>query len=120
VGASATPLPTPALAIAPPQGAVIGFGAPYVLAVQGQALSLLNADTVAHTLTSVATKPKKVKYGRKYFTIRVPVFDSGSIGGAAVGDVKGVISLKPGDYAFYCAMHTGMKGTLKVLPSPAG
>ena len=120
LGAQATPLPTPAVAVAPPQGAVIGFGAPYVLAVQGQAVSLLNVDTVAHTLTSVATTPKRLKFGRKYYTIRVPLFDSGSVGGAATGDVKGVISLKPGDYTFYCQMHTGMKGTLRVVSSPVG
>lgn len=120
LAATASPLPAPALAVAPPQGAVVGFAGPYAVAVQGQALSLLNVDTVAHTITSVASKPKRIKYGKKYFTIRVPLFDSGSIAGAAVGDVKGVAGLKPGSYAFYCSMHTGMKGTLVVKPSPGG
>jgi spore coat protein A len=120
LGATAGPLPTPALAVAPPEGAVVGFASPQVLALQGQSLSLLNIDTVAHTLTSVASKPKRVKYGKTYFTIRVPLFDSGSIAGATLGDVKGVAGLKPGSYGFYCSMHTGMKGTLVVQPSPAG
>ena len=120
LGATAAPLPAPALAIAPPQGAVVGFALPQAIAFQGQAVTLLNTDTVAHTVTSVATKPKRIKYGKKYYTIRVPLFDSGSIAGLAMGDVKGATGLKPGSYAFYCSMHTGMKGTLVVQPSPAG
>jgi plastocyanin len=114
VGATAVPVPVPALAVAPPQGAVIGFASPMVVSVQGQALSFLNADVVVHTVTSVATKPKRIKYGKKYFTIRVPLFDSGSVLAAGLGDVKGVSGLKPGSYAFYCTLHTGMKGTLVV------
>jgi plastocyanin len=120
VGASASPLPTPALAVSGPQGAVVGFATPTVVAVQGQALQFLNVDTVGHNITSVATKPKKVKYGKKTFTMRVPLFDSGSVAGAALGEVKGVSGLKPGEYAFYCNVHTGMKGTLVVEASPAG
>ena len=119
VGSTAAPLPAPALAVAPPQGAIVGFAVPTIVSVKGQALSLLNADTVGHTVTSVATKPQRLKYGKKWYTIRVPLFD-GTVGATAVGDVKGVANLKPGTYAFYCAMHTGMKGTLVVQPSPVG
>lgn len=115
--AGAAPVPVPSLAVAPPQGAVIGFASPATVSVQGQALSFLNADVVGHTLTSVATKPKRIKYGRRYYTIRVPLFDSGGVTAAGVGDVKGVTGLKPGSYAFYCALHTGMKGTLVVEPA---
>jgi plastocyanin len=120
VGATASPLPTPALAVAGPQGTVVGFASPYVVAVQGQALQFLNVDTVGHNITSVATKPKKVKYGKKTFIMRVPLFDSGSVAGAALGEVKGVSSLKPGSYAFYCNVHTATKGTLVVEATPAG
>jgi len=119
-GASASPLPTPALAIAPPQAATVGFGGPYTVAVQGQALSLLNLDTVAHTITSEASVPKRIRYGKRYYTILVPLFDSRSVAGLAAGDVKGVAGLKPGSYHFLCSMHTGMKGTLVVQPSPLG
>lgn len=114
VAATAAPAPVPSLAVAPPQGAVVGFALPEAVVLQGQALSFLNADVVAHTLTSVATKPKRIKYGKKYFTIRVPLFDSGSVSSLGNADVKGVTGLKPGSYAFYCSMHTGMKGTLVV------
>jgi plastocyanin len=104
----------PSLAVAPPQGAIVGFALPEAVVLQGQALSFVNADVVAHTLTSVATKPKKIKYGKKYYTIRVPLFDSGGVNSLGTSDVKGVTGLKPGSYAFYCSMHTGMKGTLVV------
>jgi plastocyanin len=114
VGATAAPAPVPSVAVAPPQAAVIGFAVPEVLALQGQAVSFVNADVVAHTLTSVATKPQRIRYGKKYYTIRVPLFDSGSVAALGTGDVKGVTGLKPGSYAFYCTMHTGMKGTLVV------
>jgi plastocyanin len=120
VGATAAPVPVPSVAIAPPQAAVVGFAVPDVVALQGQALSFVNADVVAHTLTSVATKPQRIRYGKAYYTIRVPLFDSGSVGALGSGNVKGVVGLKPGSYAFYCTMHTGMKGTLVVQPSPAG
>jgi plastocyanin len=113
-GATAGPVPAPALAVAPPQGAILGFASPVVVAVQGQAVSFANVDVVGHTLTAVGTKPQRLKYGKRWYTIRVPLFDSGGVNAAAVGDVKGVMSLKPGSYAFYCAMHTSMKGTLVV------
>lgn len=122
-GATAAPtatVPAPAVAVAPPQGAIVGFASPVVVAVRGQAVSFANVDVVGHTVTSLATKAKRMKYGKRWYTIRVPLFDSGSVTAAAVGDVKGVVSLKPGEYVFYCAMHTSMKGTLRVQASPAG
>ena len=120
VGATAAPLPTPALAVAGPEAAVVGFLSPEVIAVQGQAVQFLNADTVGHTITSVASRPVRIKYGKKYYTMRVPLFDSGSVGSFALGVVKGANTLKPGSYPFYCSVHTGMKGTLVVEASPVG
>lgn len=113
-GATAGPMPAPGVAVAPPQGALVGFALPVAVTVQGQALSFLNVDVVGHTLTSKGTRPKRVKFGRKWYTIRVPLFDSSGVAAGGVGDVKGVMNLKPGRYAFYCAMHTSMTGTLVV------
>jgi plastocyanin len=110
----AAPIPVPALAVSGPQGATVGFATPTVLSVQGQGLTLLNADTVGHTITSTATKAKRVKFGKRYYTLRIPLFDSGNVSPLATGDVKGVGSLKPGTYTFYCSAHTGMKGSLVV------
>jgi plastocyanin len=114
-GATAAPaVPAPAVAVAGPEAATAGFVSRAVVSVQGQALSFANGDVAGHTLTSKATKPKKVKYGKKYYIIQVPLFDSDSVNGGAVGDVKGVTSLKPGTYDFYCSLHTGMTGQLMV------
>lgn len=113
-GGAAAPVPVPALAITGPQGATIGFATPTVLSLQGQALNLLNADTVGHDVTSKATKPKRVKFGKKWYTIRIPLFTSGTVSPAGVGEVKGVTGLKPGKYDFYCSAHTGMRGQLTV------
>jgi plastocyanin len=112
--AEAAPVPVPALAVSGPQGATIGFATPTVLSLQGQSLTLLNADTVGHTVTSKKTKGKKVKFGKRWYTIQVPLFDSGNVAPAGTGDVKGVTGLKPGSYEFYCSAHTGMLGTLIV------
>lgn len=112
----AAPVPVPALVVSGPQGATIGFATPTVLSVQGQSLTLLNADTVGHTVTSKATRAKKVKFGRRYYVVRVPLFDSGNVAPAGTGDVKGVAGLKPGSYQFFCYAHTGMVGTLVVNP----
>ena len=111
---SAAPPPVPSLVVSGPQGATVGFATPTVLSLQGQDVMLLNADTVGHTVTSFATKGKRVKFGKKYYTIQVPLFDSGNVNPAATGSVKGVMGLKPGTYDFYCTAHTGMKGQLVV------
>lgn len=107
-------VPVPAVAISGPQGGTIGFATPTVLSVQGQSLTLLNADTVGHSLVSKKTKPKRVKFGKRWYTVPVPLFDSGNVNPAAAGDVKGVSGLKPGEYQFFCNAHTGMVGTLIV------
>lgn len=112
--ASAAPPPAPAIAVAGPEAAAVGFVSRYVVSLQGQALSFANGDVSGHTLTSKATRKKIVKYGKKRYVIYVPLFDSDSVNAGVVGDVKGVTSLKPGKYDFYCALHTGMTGQLIV------
>src|SRR3954451_22123616 len=116
--ASSAALPAPALAVSPPQGSTAGFATLQVVAVQGQEVQLLNADSIVHTLQSKATKPVKVLYGRKTYTVHVPMFDSGPVAGASAGPVKGVLKLKPGSYEFLCGLHTNMTGTLVIEPSP--
>lgn len=112
--AGAAPPPAPAVVLAGPGGAAAGFASPVVLAFQGQAVNFVNLDTVAHTVTSKATRPQRIKYGKKWFTIQVPLFDSGSVGSAGTAAIKGVTSIKPGTYVFYCSVHTGMTGQLIV------
>jgi plastocyanin len=110
--------PTPAVAISPPQGSTAGFATVQVVALQGQAVQLFNADSIVHTLQSKATRPVKVRYAGKSYTVQVPLFDSGPVAGASAGDVKGVLHLKPGSYEFLCGLHTNMKGTLVIQASP--
>jgi plastocyanin len=116
--ASSAGIPAPAFVISPPQGSTAGFATIQVVAVQGQPVQLLNADGVVHTLQSKATRPVKVRYGRKTYTVQVPIFDSGPVAAASAGEVKGVLGLKPGSYEFFCGLHTSMTGTLTIEPSP--
>ena len=107
-------VPAPAVAVAGPEAAAVGFASKIVVSVQGQAMSFLNADVSGHTLTSKQTKKKVVTFGKRKYVISVPLFDSDSVNAGAIGDVKGVTSLAPGTYDFYCALHTGMTGQLMV------
>lgn len=107
-------VPAPAVAVAGPQGATAGFVSKVAVAAQGQALTFVNADVSGHTLTSKATKKKLVRYGKKVYVTYVPLFDSDGVNAGGTADVKGVKTLKPGTYDFYCAMHTGMTGKLIV------
>ena len=110
----AAPPPFPAMVVSGPQSATTGFPPGPVLTIQGQALTLTNTDLTNHNITSTATNPVRVKYGKKFYTIRVPLFRSESVPSGGQKDVKGVVNLKPGSYAFLCSLHTAMKGTLMV------
>jgi plastocyanin len=112
-GAQAAP-PVPSVALAGPQAPTVGFATPSVLTVTGQALTLANGDTTGHDITSKLTKPKKLKFGKKYYTIQVPLFRSESVPAGSTGPVVGVEGLKPGTYAFFCSLHTSMTGSLIV------
>ena len=114
--ASAAP-PVPAVAVAGPEAATAGFTSRLVVALQGQPLTFVNGDVSGHTLTSKQTKPQRVRFGSKYYVIRVPLFDSSGVNPGASRDVKGVTALKPGKYDFYCSLHTGMTGQLVVEPA---
>lgn len=116
-GAQAAP-PVPAVALTGPQAPTVGFATPSVISLQGQALTLANGDTTGHDITSKATKPVRVKFGKKYYTIQVPLFRSESIPAGGTGPVMGVEGLKPGSYQFFCSLHTSMTGTLMVQASP--
>ena len=115
---AATPAPpVPSVAVAGPQAPTVGFATPTVVMLAGQALTFANGDTTGHDITSKLTKPKKLKYGKKYYTIQVPLFRSESVPAGSTGPVVGVEGLKPGTYAFFCSLHTGMTGSLIVQPA---
>lgn len=97
-----------------PQGAILGYAPPTAIVVAGQPLTFINADTTPHSVTAIDTKIKKIKFGKKTYITKVPLFDTKVIAGTATALVTGVESLKPGSYKFLCTLHTGMKGTLTV------
>lgn len=70
---------------------------------QGEGLTLLTLDNGVHDVTSFDTGPDG------------PLFRSDTIAKAgSTAKVRGVESLPPGAYSFYCSVHMGMHGSLNV------
>jgi plastocyanin len=115
----ADPLPAPAIAVAGPGAFAAGFATRVVVVVEGQSLQFASADAAPHNLTSVATTLKRVKVGKRYRAVRVPLFASGDVQMVGTSEVLGVSTLKPGSYVFRCTVHpTTMTGQLQVLDAP--
>ncbi|MBV9293585.1 MAG: multicopper oxidase domain-containing protein, partial [Frankiales bacterium] len=85
-----------------PGGAVTGYYTKVVVVTQGSALTFVNLDEIAHTVTSVARD-----------TSGAPLFNGNALPGTT-SDIQGVDRLAPGTYAFYCQFHPNMQGTLIV------
>ena len=87
--------------------------APPLVLARGTQLTYVNleASTFAHTVTSSAKR--FIRFGGR--RIARPLFDSGAIGVGKSGDVRGISSLKPGTYHFYCTIHPLMQGTLTIV-----
>jgi hypothetical protein len=119
VPAGADPVPVPSVVAAGPGGFAAGFATPVVVSLQGQGLTFLNVDLADHDVVSRATTLKRVKVGKRWKTVRVPLFRSAQIGTGATADVVGVRSLRPATYAFVCSIHAAtMTGQLQVQPAP--
>jgi plastocyanin len=74
----------------------------------GEGLMFQNDDVVAHDVTSKQTKAD----GKRLFASEIT-------DGGTTGEVKGAGDLQPGQYAFFCSLHSSMKGTLTVAGDPA-
>jgi hypothetical protein len=87
--------------------------APPLVLERGTQLTYVNLETstFAHTVTSFTKRVIRFPGGRR---ISRPLFDSGAIGIGKSGDVRGISSLKPGTYHFYCTIHPLMQGTLTI------
>jgi plastocyanin len=74
--------------------------------IEGSTLLFTNLDALApHTVNSVATSADGA-----------PLFSSGAPTSAGqTSPVVGVAALPPGQYTFYCRVHTQMQGVLRVL-----
>lgn len=119
VPAGAAPAPVPSVAAAGPGAFAAGFATPVVVSLQGQGLTLVNLDLADHDVVSRATTVRRVKVGKRWKTVRVPLFRSAQVGTGATADVVGVRSLRPATYAFVCSIHPAtMTGQLQVQPAP--
>lgn len=104
-GAGAVPLPVGAtmVVLSPPASSntnPVRYAPDTIVLTAGSTIELLNADTVAHTITDSS--------GRK-------LFDSGFVALGATGTVEGVESLAPGTYDFFCQLHPVMVGTITIV-----
>lgn len=83
-------------------------GAPGALTLsRGAALTFVHpggSQSEHHSVTSFKTDPVTKK----------PLFNSGLIGPAEYADVKGVSTLAPGTYTFYCIKHQWERGALVI------
>ena len=79
--------------------------APVATTVQGASGLYLNADPGEHAVRSDLSDP----------ATHQPLFSSPVAGIGEAVEVRGVETLAPGTYEFYCTYHTTMRGTLVVL-----
>lgn len=87
-----------------PEAQSTGYATPVVPVNAGNQVSYVNLDIVQHDVTSVDKGPD----GR-------PLFQSKLIGLGESTTIPGTEKLESGkQYAFYCSVHPGMKGTLVV------
>jgi plastocyanin len=84
-------------------GPVDTFTTPSPSMAQGERLTFLNNDLATHTVTADTNGAD----GK-------PLFDSGNVNQGASALVQGSQFLTTGSYAFHCAIHSFMKGTLTV------
>jgi plastocyanin len=109
-----------AVAVTAPGGFVAGFVPPVVVVAEGEEITYANADVAPHNflaLDAFRTKKqaKKAKWCSAFDKGRCPLFWSETITAGQTTDVLGLEVLKSGDqYAFFCSLHPGMKGTLIV------
>ena len=89
-------------------GARNGFAPAAVTISGGGVVTVVNLDSVDHTVTSVAKGADGV-----------PVFDV-RVRAGTTATVPGVGALAAGDWAFYCKFHPGMRGVLTVEGAGGG
>ncbi|MBE7188736.1 multicopper oxidase domain-containing protein, partial [Jatrophihabitans endophyticus] len=89
-------------------GELSGFSPKKLTVTRGTRVVVANHDSMHHTMTSVA----RTKGGKPLFNTPLPPHSTTT--------VKGVTGLAAGTYAFYCAIHPNMRGTLVVKGGPGG
>jgi polyvinyl alcohol dehydrogenase (cytochrome) len=116
--------PTDPLVVSGAQAQSYGYLTPLVVVRKGGALSYANFDVVRHNVVQdVAVDHKSLKLAvadktswcRQFKRGKCPMFWSKLIGVTQQTPVLGVGKLKAGMYSFYCTLHPGMKGKLRIL-----
>ena len=107
-----------AVAAAGPGSYAAGFLTPVVVVPPDDGLTFANADIAPHNLIATDAfvpkkKAKKVKWCSAYDKGQCPLFWSETITAGQSTEVLGLEAVESGkQYAFYCSLHPGMKGTL--------
>ena len=83
-------------------GTRTGFATPEVTVGGGGTVTVVNLDSMDHTVTSVA----RAADGTPLFDVRVPAGTSAT--------VPGVEALSAGAWAFFCKFHPNMRGVINV------
>jgi polyvinyl alcohol dehydrogenase (cytochrome) len=116
--------PTDLRVLSGPQAQSYGYLTPLVVVQKGGSLTYANFDVVRHNVVQdVAADHKALKLSvarkttwcRQFKRGKCPLFWSKLIGVTQQTPVLGVSRLRPGQYSFYCTLHPGMKGQLRVL-----
>jgi FtsP/CotA-like multicopper oxidase with cupredoxin domain len=89
-------------------GIVSGYSPSSVTLEQGGVLTVVNKDSMVHTVTSVAVDSKGD-----------PLFDV-SVGPRQTNTLVIPATLAAGKYSFYCTLHPNMRGTLVVTGEGGG
>jgi outer membrane protein assembly factor BamB len=103
-GGSGPGVPAGPSIVSGPGAASTGYATPAMISFAGSKVSYTNLDNVLHDVTAA----DKGADGR-------PLFQSKLIGLGESAAVEGTEKLESGkSYGFYCSVHPGMKGTLRV------
>ncbi len=100
--ADALAAPASATVIIGADGAHVGYQTPEVILATGGTLTVVNLDSIDHTVTSVALDAG----GDPLFDVRVAPGSTATVAGADL--------LAAGAYDFYCTFHPRMRGRLVV------
>lgn len=109
-----------AVAVTAPGGFALGFVPPVVVIAEGEGVTYANADVAPHNFIAEDTyvpakQAKKTKWCSAYDKGKCPLFWSPTITTGESTEVLGLEGVKSGEqYAFFCSVHPGMKGTLIV------
>jgi len=116
--AAVVPLPATPTIVALPGAWLTQYATPAMVMQPGGGVNVLNLDIMYHDVVSVAVGSDAPFWCTNYQVGHCPLFWSRLANLAESVPVLGLENAAPGGtYAFYCSKHSGMTGTLVVLPA---